>query len=72
MIDPTQENEPSNSLSCGHADSWRDEDTDECTHIDCQLNRAERAFQRSLENYYGASTPQTLREQMDVESRNRK
>ncbi len=61
MIYPTQENEPSNSLPCGHALSWLDEDN-ECSHMDCILNRMERRQQRWFHEYYGGSAPQTDRE----------
>lgn len=64
--EPLDDKEP--LLPCGHPVWWETEEG-QCGHNTCVLNRAERAEQDSIEAYYGASTPQTLREQMDVESR---
>jgi hypothetical protein len=67
MIDPSQENELSESLPCGHALSWIDDDSGLCTHDNCILNRAERAQQCQFEDYYGSSAPQNERERAEVE-----
>lgn len=38
----------------------------------CATNMAEAAHERMLENYYGASTPQTLQEQYDAAAKQKR
>jgi len=50
--------------SCGCIYDPREEQVTECDN--CDQNRAEAAYERMVEDYYGGSGPQTIHEQSEL------